>query len=90
MRKTALTNRFVSERREMSLPRRYLDCFSMGAGSAVDEAFRWLCGKGSGGDFLKKSENRMYRKLLVPKGGLDPPRFYPPDPKFTSNELSAV
>ena len=27
---------------------------------------------------------------LVRKGGLEPPRFYPPDPKFNSNQESIV
>ena len=39
---------------------------------------------------MKKGKNRMHWKLLVRKGGLEPPRFYPPDPKFPSNEESII
>jgi hypothetical protein len=35
-------------------------------------------------------ENVAEGYTLVRKGGLEPPRFYPPDPKFTANEESTL
>ena len=36
----------------------------------------------------KTAISRKPCKLLVRKGGLEPPRFYPPDPKFGSHAKS--
>ena len=34
---------------------------------------------------VKKRIKRRVWRCLVRKGGLEPPRFYPPDPKFPSH-----
>jgi len=34
----------------------------MGGGSDLDEAFRWLCNRGNGGDFLESVPARLVRQ----------------------------
>jgi len=45
---------------------------------------------GTESSVMRKRRFEIGPKILVRKVGLEPPQFYPPDPKFTANEESTL